>query len=63
MRLTEQNPSTRRETWPSATLTNTNLKRTDLGSNPSDDRPATNSLPTPLKTAPRNFIYSIRTAQ
>jgi hypothetical protein len=46
MKLTGENRSTRRKTCPSATLSNTNPKWTDLGSNPGHrgGRPAANRL-------------------
>jgi hypothetical protein len=46
MKLTGENGSTRRKTCPSATVSTTNPKWNDPGSNPGirGDRPATNRL-------------------
>ena len=66
---TGEGQSIRRRTCYSATLSTTNPKRTDPGSNPvfNDERPATNSLShgTPPKTEliDMTFEDSVRTAQ
>jgi hypothetical protein len=46
MKLTGENPSTERKTCSGATLSTTNLTRTNMGSNPGlrGERPATNHL-------------------